>query len=202
MVKSHKHQNAYKPYTMYKYLILFIITLLFFITVGADNAYAKEKFKSASASLVGQEDEIETKIDNRAKILKAFLESYDSPLAENAETFVRAADENNLDWRLVAAISGVESSFGKHLPYESYNGWGWGIYGDNMITFASYDDGIETISKGLRVNYMDKWGAQDVYQIGKIYAASPTWAQRVTYFMDKIDAFGAKNPTKSLSITI
>ena len=32
---------------------------------------------------------------------------------------------NGLDYRLVPAISGVESTFGKHIPDNSYNAYGW-----------------------------------------------------------------------------
>lgn len=140
--------------------------------------------------------------DSRAKILKEFLETFDSPLAASAQTFVQAADENKIDWRLVTAISGVESTFAHQLPSNSYNAWGWGIYGDNTIYFSSYDEAIQTITKALREKYMDKWGAQDVYEIGHFYAASPTWASRVAYFMNKIEEFAEKNPKNSLSISL
>jgi len=107
-----------------------------------------------------------------------------------------------LDWKLVAAISGVESTFGQQIPYESFNGWGWGIYGDNVIRFSSWKQGIETVSQGLRTNYIDKWGARDVYEIGALYAASPTWAQRVDYFMGKISEFKDQKLAQSLSISL
>ncbi len=123
----------------------------------------------------------------RAVILYNFLAKYNSPLKTYSRDFVEKADQYNLDYRLVAAISGVDSTFAQQLPYNSYNAWGWGIYGDNMIYFKSYPEAIGTISKSLRENYIDKWGAKDVYQIGRFYAASPTWAQRVTYFMTKIE---------------
>lgn len=138
--------------------------------------------------------------DNRAKVLKAYLKLHNSPLAESSDTFVKKADQYSLDWKLVVAISGLESTFGQAIPANSYNAWGWGIYGDNVIRFNSWDEGIATISQGLRQNYIDK-GAQDVYQIGRLYAASPTWAQRVEYFMRKIDEFAAKDPS-SLSISL
>ena len=51
---------------------------------------------------------------------------------------------------------------------------------------------------------MDKWKAQDVYDIGPIYAPpSNTWAGKVTYFMEQI-AVGpkTKNPTLELKLTI
>jgi hypothetical protein len=135
-------------------------------------------------------------------MLGEFLEQYNSPLQPFASDFVEIADKYNLDWKLVAAISGVESTFGKLIPYQSFNGWGWGIYGDNMIRFSSWTEGIETVSEGLRTNYLNKWGAKDIYEIGRFYAASPTWAQRVTYFMRKIDELKDQKLAQSLSISL
>jgi hypothetical protein len=36
---------------------------------------------------------------------------------------------------------------------------------------------------------MNKWGAADVYTIGHYYAASPTWASRVSYFMADMESY-------------
>lgn len=140
--------------------------------------------------------------DYRVLVLRDFLNKYNSPLTDSADEFVFYADKYDLDYRLVAAISGIESTFGRQIPYNTYNAWGWGIYGTNMYYFDSWEDGIQTISEGLRTKYIDKWGAQNIYQIGKFYAASPTWAQRVVFFMNKIGDFGVKNPVHTLSLTI
>ena len=164
-------------------------------------SFAQEKASASSASIQLPET-IQKGNDYRVKVLKSYLESRNSPFSENAADFVKYADKYDLDWKFVAAISGLESSFGLHIPQNSYNAWGWGIYGDNMIRFNSWEEGIGTISQGLRVKYMDKWGAQDIYEIGSIYAASPTWAQRVTYFMNNIQAYALRNPQDALSLSL
>ena len=142
--------------------------------------------------------------DKRAKILQAYLTTYNSPLAPYAKTFVEEADKNNLDWRLVAAISGVESYFGEYIPSSSYNGWGFGVYGTNIRRFDSWDDGIKTLSSALRNDYMDKWKAQNVYQIGQHYAADPLWGSKVTHFLSDIEDFtkNSQDPKDSLSISL
>ena len=137
----------------------------------------------------------------RTEILHSYLLSHNSPAAENASDFVEAADKYNLDWRFVAAISGLESSFGQAIPLNSYNGWGWGIYGDNVTRFSSWTDGIDIISQGLRQKYIDLWGKKDVYEIGSVYAASPTWAVRVNYFMDNILAYALNDTKNTLSLS-
>lgn len=171
-----------------------LFSLLLITTANPIRAESLEIPVSSAKLSRGVEDPYLT--DRRVAVLYSFLDGYNSPLKYNAVDFVREADSNRLDWRLVASISGVESTFGKQLPYNSYNAWGWGIYGDNMIRFASYDEAIATISKSLREKYIDTWGAQNVYEIGRFYASSPTWAQRVVYFMNKIE------PTNQLPITI
>src|SRR3990167_1538262 len=87
-------------------------------------------------------------VDDRADRLEEYLNSHNSPLAPYADVFVAKADKYELDWRLVAAISGVESTFGKRLPTNSYNAYGWN--GGNFY-FKDWEDGIDTVSKTLRV---------------------------------------------------
>lgn len=140
--------------------------------------------------------------DSRKSHLKSFFASYDSSLENYADHFVDEADRLNLDWKLVAAIAGVESTFCKHIPYDSNNCWGWGIFTGQQdgIHFITLKAGITTVSEGLRYNYMDK-GAKTIDAIGYRYAASPTWSQKVKFFINKITEYSAKT-TKDLAITI
>ncbi len=180
--------------------ILFFLLTAALIFVQPKNAFAQEKASGSSAVLASIQSVSQQ--DSRVKILRKFLEQYDSPLAPHAKTFITTADKYDLDWKFVAAISGLESTYGKAIPYNSYNGWGWGIYGDNRIDFTSWDHGIETVSEGLRKRYIDGWGATDIWQIGKIYASSPTWAVRVQSIMNQIEAYRLRNPAETLSIYI
>ena len=183
---------------MRKKAFVFLSLLLILPFLVSAKAFAEEKTAGTSAKQAALTQEYAP--DSRVKILKNYLQKYNSPLADKADVFVAEADKNNIDWRLVAAISGVESTFGHQIPTGSYNGWGWGIYGDNTHGFTSWDDGITVISKGLREDYMNKWGADNVYAIGKIYAASPTWANRVTFFMNQMDSYSKGDSIDTLSI--
>lgn len=127
------------------------------------------------------------KLDRKAEILAAYLQKHDSPLQYHAQDFIDAANKYNLDWRLVAAISGVESTFGKQIP-GGFNGWGWGVYGNQAIYFNSWTEGIFTISQDLRENYLNK-GLTDPISINRIYAESPTWGYKVNYFMADLEKF-------------
>jgi len=180
--------------------LYFLISFVFICLLFPQKTNASRNASGSSASL--QINLLTKGEDNRAKILKDFLDKYNSPLSPYSNIFIKNADNYSLDWRLVASISGVESTFGKHIPYNSYNGWGWGIYGDNVIYFSSWEEGIETVSKGLRINYINKWKATNVYEIGRIYAASPRWASNVDFFMQKISEFQYQNLADNLSISL
>lgn len=93
--------------------------------------------------------------DKRVAILKAFFRRHDSPLYEQAEYIVKVSDENGLDYRLLPAIAMQESTACKVIPKNSYNCWGWGIYGNKITRFESYQTAIETIARGLKKNYID-----------------------------------------------
>lgn len=187
---------------MKKIIFLFLSTLVIFGVASAAPDTAKAAKVAASSAAFINIYSRPTDNDTRVEILHDYLAKRNSPLADNAGTFVNKADEYHLDWRLVVAISGLESGFGKQIPANSYNGWGWGIYGDNVKYFASWDEAIETISKGLRENYIDKMGTDSIYSIGRIYAASPTWAVRVEHFMYDIDKFKDNWAPQTLSLSI
>lgn len=180
--------------------ILFAI-IAAIILIIPQKSYSQEKASVSSANIKTADIKIAAGNDSRVKILQGYLQSKNSPLAPYAVDFVTQADKYNLDWRFVAAISGLESSFGKAIPYNSYNGWGWGVYGDNVIRFSSWSEGIATISQGLRERYMNQWGKNNVYEIGAVYASSPTWAVRVSYFMDNISKYALNDTKNALSLS-
>ncbi len=182
-----------------RYFIIILLTL-FLSQLFPYKAYAMQDASGSSAALTTLMQVKEE--DRHIKILKKFLEKQSSPLTPYAGSFVDNAAKYDLDWRLVAAISGLESTFGQQIPYNSYNGWGWGIYGDNIIRFSSWDEGIQTVSKGLRENYINKWKASNIYEIGRFYASSPTWAVRVEYIMNKIQEFELANARETLSLSL
>ena len=181
-----------------KPIAIFIVILMAALLPGP--SYAFQNASNSSAKLVSEFGN--NTPDEREEILKEFLLLYDSPLAPFAQDFVRNADNYQLDWRLVASIAGLESTFGKRIPYNSYNAWGWGIYGDNVVRFNSWPEGIETISKGLRERYLKDFSESDPYVIGPTYAASPTWAQRVSFFMARIEDFEKIHSAKKLPLSI
>lgn len=173
---------------LFSLLLAFILTSIAFKTTQVAKALDKtQEVQQFDPGSVGIEAK---KLDKKAEILAAFLAKHNSPLQYHAQDFIDAAKQYNLDWKLVPAIAGVESTFGKFIP-GGYNGWGWGVYGTQAIYFDSWTDAIFTISKGLRENYLDK-GLTDPYSINKVYAASPSWGSKVSYFMEDLEKFASQ----------
>ena len=191
----------------YLRLVVLIIVISFLLNQPKAEAQPRVKFAAANEVVENKSGEItqtveKRELDDRAKILQAYLSQHNAPLQYHAQDFVDAADEYNLDWKFVAAVSGVESTFGKHVPggtdpeFSSFNGWGWGVYGTQALYFDSWRDGIFTVSKGLRENYFDK-GLTEPYAINKKYAASPHWGKNVTFFLSEIEKFEAEYQAKN-----
>lgn len=188
---------------MKRRIILLLAVFTFLTAISTQKAHAYDHTSDVSAFMAAPQDITPQNmvVDNRAEILRSYLEQYNSPLAAHAETFIKEADANNLDWRMVAAISGVESGFGEAIPPYSYNAWGYNVYGPYVRRFTSWDDGITTVSTDLRRIYINGRGAKNVYQIGATYAADPAWAWKVQKYMNEIDQYATQFDKPTLSIS-
>ncbi len=165
---------------MNKLIIIAVIIIAALVLPNKIEAYQNEQ--TSSAKLAFNVERISSE-DIRVQALRRMFEKYSSPLADMAGSYVEFADKNGVDWKLLPAISGLESSFGKRLMPNSHNAYGWG---GGYIYFDSWEHGIDTITKALSAKYYAR-GADTVWTIGPIYAESPTWAIRVNSFMQKIE---------------
>jgi hypothetical protein len=122
--------------------------------------------------------------DSRVANLKAFFRKYNSPLYDYAEKIVEVSDRYHFDYRLLPAIAMQESNLCRFIPHNSYNCWGWGIYGDKVTRFSSYEEAIEVVAEGIKKNYLDK-GLVTASQIMKKYTPSSqgSWAHGVNVFL-------------------
>lgn len=131
--------------------------------------------------------------DTRVVAMHRFLIDHGSPMAGEAETFVSAADDVGLDWRLVASISGVESAFGQLIPYNSYNGWGWrGGPGGDFSNFGSWEAGIRYVTTRIAEGYGT---TMSVFTMEPIYCPpcgmnpEHAWANGVAGYMAQLDNY-------------
>lgn len=94
-----------------------------------------------------QAQEITVIVDDRASRIDAYYQSHDMPLFGYGKKMVAEADKNEIDWRLIPAISVRESSGGIHkcksVP-NSHLG-----YGSCKIGFESTEQEIELVAAKL-----------------------------------------------------
>ncbi len=169
---------------------MLIITGLFFFSAGSAMA-ENQAGDSAQLSLsvkIAKEEQRAQNLKRKELAIKSVLNRYDSPMADDANSFVEACIKYNLDCYLLPSIAGLESTFGRFIWPNSYNPFGWGR---GFIMFDSWEDGIDAVGKGLRKEYLDR-GALSIQDIGPIYSESPTWAIRVQYFVNEFQREEAK----------
>ncbi len=179
----HKVPPFFLPKLM-KRLLTHIFIVIALMLVNASDVRA-ENTAGASAEL---RRDTGIAYDYRVLNLKKFLLKYNSPLTPFASDFVAYADIYGIDYRMVPAITGVESTFGKRIPANSYNAYGWA---NGEYRFSSWPDSIEHVSMTLRTKYIDK-GAPTIAKIARRYAPpSTTWGTKVAFFIRKIDTLPA-----------
>jgi hypothetical protein len=117
--------------------------------------------------------------DPRLSRLQKFFGDRDCPLRSSAKDFLLAADQNQLDWRLLPSISIIESSGGK--AYTNNNVFGWGSCKEK---FTSVRAGIHYVAAqlGRSRRYKDK----DTDSKLQIYNPLPDYSQRVKAVMRAI----------------
>lgn len=125
--------------------------------------------------------------DAKVGLLKQYFMENDSPLEPHASFIVKTSEKYGLDYRLTTAIAQKESGLCRAIPEGSHNCWGWGIHSQGTLMFDSYEEAIETVSKGLKEYYLDL-GYVTVEEIMKKYAhpLSTTWADGVLHYMSEI----------------
>lgn len=126
--------------------------------------------------------------DARAANLKAFFRKHNSSLYDYADKIVDVSDKYKFDYRLLPAIAMQESNLCRVIPENSFNCWGWGIYGTTVTRFDSYDDAIETVGKGIKDNYIDK-GLVTASAIMNKYTPSSkgSWQYGVNTFLKALE---------------
>lgn len=145
---------------------------------------ARVNIFSAAPLVLGATSEKDLELfDSRVANLKRFFRQHDSPLYELAEFIVEVSDKYGFDYRLLPAIAMTESGLCNKIPVDSYNCFGWGINSTQTIHFSSFKEGIETVARGLRKNYIDKGLVTPEAIMAKYAPHSSSWAGVVTHFL-------------------
>lgn len=162
-----------------KLFIIFILTFTLIFSPSFINAQVYSDPKS---------------IDIRVLTLHYYLKNYDSPLADHAELLIKLSDKYNLDWKLIPSIAAVESNFGHKIPggrdpdYTSHNAWGWGVYGTKVTRFSSWEEGIDTVVRGVKLKFVDI-GLNTPKKMNVKYSSNPDWYWQVEFFIAELNAY-------------
>jgi hypothetical protein len=117
--------------------------------------------------------------DPRLSRLQKYFGDRDCPLRDSAKDFLIAADQNQLDWRLLPSISIIESSGGK--DYINNNVFGWG---SSKEKFSSVHAGIHYVAAQLGKSR--RYKGKDINRKLQIYNPLPEYSQRVKAVMRAI----------------
>jgi len=167
-----------------RYLSTIIIGLIIFLFIRLSPVRGEDNVSYSSAQLLNTKTQTATDKDERITAVRNFLKRYNSALEPYSELIVKKADEHGIDWTLAVSISGVESTFCKRIPYNSFNCWGWE---NGQSYFKGYTEALEIVSKSLGRYY--RKGLNTPEKIGPVYAPpSKTWAKNVRFFMNKLKA--------------
>lgn len=176
--------------------ILLLISIVYFFFLAYDSGTnkghvgQKPNRRVAFAALPSMENVLGNSItfkDARIEIVRQFFAKYKSPLEPFASNIIQEADRYNLDFRLLPAIAMQESNLCLKIITDSYNCWGFGIYGKKVTRFDNYPEAIETVTRTLANNYI-AGGLDTPEKIMKKYTPSNngSWAFSVNYFMNQL----------------
>ena len=143
-------------------------------------------------------------LKSKADAIDTFYKEHNMPLEGMGMKMVEEAEKNDIDWRLLPAISVVESTGGRHACKKvthSFMGWG-----SCKINFKSDEEAIEIVAKNLGGNnpntdqhYADKTTKQ-ILQKYNPPSIVPDYADKVMKVMEEIgENVDTKTKQKSLS---
>ena len=118
--------------------------------------------------------------DPRSVRLEAFFKAYDCPAPLHVAEYLRAADSHALDYRMLPAISLVESTCGAFQRMN--NRWGWD---SAQSGFRSVPAGIDYITEQLADN--PRYKGKTVKEKLFTYNPYPNYVRQVERLMQQIE---------------
>ena len=121
----------------------------------------------------------EARQDARLDAVRGFFEKAGCPAREYSQAFLDAADDYQLDWRLLPSISFVESTGGKAAPHNNIFGWDNG-----RSSFSSPTAAIWGVA--YQLGYSKLYRDRSLNQLLAIYNPDPSYAAKVKSVMRQI----------------
>jgi hypothetical protein len=126
--------------------------------------------------------------------LVSYFSKLNCPVINLAHVFVKAADENHLDWRLLPSISVIESGGGK--AYKNNNIFGWD---SGLQAFSSISSGIEIVAS--RLAHSPLYRNRDSIGKLRVYNPSESYIHDVVTVMNRISPVADVNARHSQVVT-
>jgi len=171
--KEGDYEIKIRPLEEKRYITDFEMVSLDKYQLRREKEELKEKFGKTDQNFKQKTEKINTYLQNR-----------NAPLAIYSEYIVLLANKYDLDYRLVPAISIIESGGGENL-YRPYNAWGWG--GAKGHTFDSWEESIYTVTRGIAEGYNQR-GAATPEEIAPNYNphTPDEWGSKVQLVMNQM----------------
>ncbi len=147
--------------------------------------------QSPEALVLKQAADLEV-VEQKAKAdaIDAYFKAHEMPLEGTGMKMVLEAKKNELDWRLLPAITVRESTGGQFsCVKKTFNAFGWGSC---KIGFSSNEEAIETVAKNLGGNNPSTamfYANKNTKQILRAYnppSIVPKYAEQVIAIMNDI----------------
>ena len=180
--------GSYFTFTIF--FIFFLLIYLSFLDYKKHKITLSHNSKVAYAALPSTQNLLKDSIkykDVRIELVSNFFRKYNSDLLPFSQHVIDTADKYNIDFRLVPAIAMQESNLCKKAPKDSYNCWGYEVYGVKTKKFKSFPSAIDAVSQTLSEDYV-KFGFVTPEQIMKKYTpgSNGSWAKGVSHFMNQL----------------
>jgi len=117
--------------------------------------------------------------DRRFGLLQRFFNRWECPARALSHVFLEAADDYDLDWRLLPSLSWVESTGGKQARHNNMFGWDSG-----RASFTSLSAGIHTV--GYYLSKSDLYRDKSIDEILSTYNPDAEYARKVKSVMRQI----------------
>ena len=159
------------------------------VTVAINNALQNQA--AATQEVSAQEKILQATREERAAKIDAYYAKNGMPLEGYGMKMVLEAEEHDIDWRLIPAISVRESTGGKFAcKTATYSAFGWGSC---KISFKSYDHAIESLAAnfgGENPRTARYYHGKSVVEILQKYnppSVVPNYAKEVMAIMSRIE---------------
>lgn len=142
------------------------------------NEYKNQKLE------VLREKELEAELQRRASDVRSLFERYNSPMIGYEYLIVSRAYECGGDYKLLVAIAGNESGFGR-VPYKLYNPFG---YLDG-VQYSGWEESLNYLSCKISEQHLAPCN-NNVACVVESYGGSdtnkPKWISNITWFMNQL----------------